>query len=447
MLTLQFSIVVLLILLNAVFAMAEMALVSSRRVRLQQAAERGREGARIALALKHDPGRFLSTMQIGVTVIGILAGSFGGATLGESFAAYLETVPGFVAGHAHAISIGTVVIAISYFSLIIGELVPKRIALGRPEHIAMVLARLMRLLSVVMAPAAWLLNASTELVLRVLPGKPNEQSAVTEEEINLMLREGAAAGHFHLGETAIAQMALRLGDRRLSAVMTPRTQVEWLNLADSEEDNKKKIVSSAYSRFPVIDGEPQAVAGVIQVKDVLIAQLEGRPFDLRTALRPPLYLPNTVTALRALEMLKKSGEPLALVVDEYGDFEGIVTLTDILQTLVGDIASQGDDDSPAVVMRDDGSWLIDGMVPVDQVKDAIGLSQLPGEESGDFHTLGGFMMAQVNRVPSVADHFSVEGYRFEVVDMDGRRVDRVLIVPPKAKLRPPPPTPPRTNPA
>jgi len=427
MLTLQIAILLLLVLLNALFTMAEMALVSARKARLQNLAERGHEGARIALDLKRDPSRFLSTMQIGITVIAILAGSFGGATLGESLATYLETVPGLVGRYAHALSIGGVVIAISYFSLIIGELVPKRIALSRPELIAAKMAWLMRGFSAVMAPAAWLLSASTDLVLRLLPLKLGEQAPVTEEEINLMLREGAAAGHFHHGETAIAQMALRLGDRRISAVMTPRTKVEWLNLADSEEENKQKIVASQNSRFPVIDGDPTVVAGVIQVKDLLIAELAGKPFDLRAALRPPLYLPNTVTALRALEMLKKSGEPMALVVDEYGDFEGIVTLTDIMEALVGDIANPG----PPVVTRDDGSWLIDGMVAIDEIKDVIGLKHLPGEESGDFQTLGGFMMAQVNRVPRVADHFVVDGYRFEVVDMDGRRVDRVLIVPPK----------------
>jgi putative hemolysin len=431
MLTLQIVVLLLLVLLNALFAMAEMALVSARKARLQNLAERGHDGARIALDLKRDPSRFLSTVQIGITVIAILAGSFGGATLGESFAAFLETVPGFIGRYAHAISIGSVVIGISYLSLIIGELVPKRIALSRPELIAARMARMMRLFSTLMAPAAWLLSNSTDLVLRLLPLRLGEQSAVTEDEINLMLREGAAAGHFHLGETAIAQMALRLGDRRISAVMTPRTKVEWLNLADSEEENKAKIVASQNSRFPVIDGDPNVVAGIIQIKDLVIAELAGKPHDLRAALRPAFYLPNTVTALRALEMLKKSGEPMALVVDEYGDFEGVVTLTDIMEALVGDIATPGDTEDPPVVTRDDGSWLIDGMVPVDEVKDVIGLKHLPSEESGDFHTLGGFVMAQVNRVPRIADHFAVDGYRFEVVDMDGRRVDRVLIVPPK----------------
>ena len=437
MLSLQIAILFLLVLLNAIFTMAEMAIVSARKARLQNLAERGHEGARIALELKRDPSRFLSTMQIGITVIAILAGSFGGATLGETFATYLETIPGFIGRYAHAIAIGSVVIVISYVSLIIGELVPKRIALSRPELIASRFARLMRAFSTTMAPAVWLLSTSTDIVLRILPLKPGEQSPVTEEEINLMLREGAAAGHFHVGETTIAQMALRLGDRRISAVMTPRTKVEWLNLADSEDDNKKKILASPHSRFPVIDGDPDAVAGIIQVKDLLLAELAGKPADLRAVLRPPLFLPNTVTALRALEMLKKSGEPMALVVDEYGDFEGIVTLTDIMEALVGDIATPGEEENPPVVTRDDGSWLIDGMVPIDEVKDVIRLKHLPGEETGDFQTLGGFMMAQVNRVPRVADHFIVEGYRFEVVDMDGRRVDRVLIIPPKGKGRQP----------
>jgi putative hemolysin len=435
MLTLQVSIVVLLILVNGLFAMAEAALLASRRIRLLHAAERGLPGARIALELRQDFGRFFSTVQIGITVIGILAGSFGGATLGEEIAQQLERVPGVVGEYAHAIGLGAVVIVISYFSLIIGELVPKRIATSRPERIATALAPHMRLLSRVMAPAAWLLSASTNLVLRLIPLKPGDPVAVTEDEINLMLREGAAAGHFHLGETAIAQMALRLGDRRLSAIMTPRPQVQWLNLADGDGENKEKILSSKYSRFPVIDGDTEAVVGIVQMKDLLMAQLTGKPFDLRAALRPPLYLPSTVTALRALEMFRKSGEPMALVVDEYGDFEGVVTLTDILEALVGDIAGPGEEGNPPVVTREDGSWLIDGMVAIDELKDVIGLAVLPGEESGEFHTLGGFIMAQLGRVPAVADHFVVEGYRFEVVDMDGRRVDRVLVVPPKGRAR------------
>jgi len=265
--------------------------------------------------------------------------------------------------------------------------------------------------------------------------RPGEPPPVTEEEITLMLREATAAGHFQAAETAMVQMVFRLGDRRVSTVMTPRTQVEWLDLTDSEEENRRKLHDSAYSRFPVVDGGPHHVVGIVQVKDLLTAALSGRPFDLRAAVKPPLYVPSTVTALRALEIFKKSGAPMALVVDEYGDFEGVVTLHDILQSLVGDIADPGDAGAQAVVKRDDGSWLVDGMVTIDAIKDLLGVPNLPGEESGDFQTLGGFMMARINRVPTVGDRITVKGYRFEVVNMDGRRVDRVLIAPLKAVAR------------
>ncbi len=247
-----------------------------------------------------------------------------------------------------------------------------------------------------------------------------------------MLREATAAGHFQAVETEMVQMVFRLGDRRVSAVMTPRTQVEWLDLTDSEEENRRKIRDSDYSRFPVVQGSPQQVLGIVQVKDLLTALLAGRPFDIKGAVKPAIYLPATVTALRALELFKKSGAPMALVVDEYGDFEGVVTLHDILQSLVGDIADPTDAESRTVVRRDDGSWLVDGMVTVDEIKDLTGLTQLPDEDSGDFQTLGGFMMARINRVPQVGDHITIKGFRFEVVDMDGRRVDRVLVIPPRA---------------
>lgn len=431
MLSLQIAVVFLLILLNGFFAMAEMAVVSARKARLQHAAELGREGARVALELKRDPGRFLSTVQIGITVISVLASAFGGATLAETLAQYLETYPGWVGDYAKSISFAVVVILISYFSLILGELVPKRLALSRPEYIAARLSWLLQIMAWLSAPAERLLSASSNLVLRLIPMRSGEPSPVTEEEITLMLREATAAGHFQAAETAMVQMVFRLGDRRVSAVMTPRTQVEWLDLTDSEDENRRKIQDSAYSRFPVVEGGPQHVVGIVQVKDLYTAALAGRPFDLRAALRAPLFVPNTVTALRALEIFKKSGAPMALVVDEYGDFEGIVTLHDILQSLVGDIADPADADSQAVVRRDDGSWLVDGMVTADEIKDLTGLPRLPGEDSDDFQTLGGFMMARINRVPKVGDHIIVDGIRFEVVDMDGRRVDRVLIIPPK----------------
>jgi putative hemolysin len=426
MLTLQLSIVLLLILLNGFFAMAEIALVSARPARLQTLAAQGNRGAQAALELKNEPSRLLATVQIGITVIAVLSGTLGEATLGDALQQFLAERGGWLAEYAPAISMAVVVIAISYLSLIIGELVPKRIAMIHPEVIAAALARFMRGMARAGAPLEWLLSASTDLILKLLPLR-GEPPAVTDEEIAFMLREGVAAGHIPQAETAIVEMALRLGERRVSAVMTPRTQIEFLDLDDPEEENRRRIRDSAYSRFPVVQGGTHQVAGIVQDKDLLAACLAGQPFDLRPVMRPPLFLPNTVTVLRALEMFKSSGEPMALVVDEYGDLEGLVTLTDILEALVGDIPEVGDTDQ-RVVRREDGTWLIDGMLGLDELKQVLGISVLPGEDP-EFHTLGGYLMARLNRVPMVADRVTAGDYLFEVVDMDGRRVDRVLIMP------------------
>jgi putative hemolysin len=436
MLWMQLTIILVLILLNGFFALAEMAVVSSRPARLQHAAEQGNSGARVALELKRDPGRFLSTVQIGITLIGVLASVFGGATLADTLARAVNEISGWQA-YANTIAFAVVVIGISYLTLILGELVPKRIALGRPEAIARRLSSLLRLLAWIFSPVEWLLSASSNLVLRLVPTRGSEPASATEEEIGLMLREATAAGQFEPAESSIVQMALRLGDRRVAGMMTPRTQVEWLDVSDGDEENQRKIRESSFSRFPVADGDLQNVLGVVQVQDLLAPALACKPFDLRAAIRPALFVPDTVTALRALELFKQRGDPMALVVDEYGAFEGVLTLDDILESLVGDIAEPGEEGLPAVVKREDGSWLVDGMMGVDEVRDLTGLPALPGTEGGDFHTLGGFLMAGINRIPTVGDRVTVDGFSFEVVNMDGRRVDRVLITPPVAKRRSP----------
>jgi putative hemolysin len=325
------------------------------------------------------------------------------------------------------------VIGISYFSLILGELVPKRIALLHPERIAAALGRFMRAVARVGAPIELFLSASSDFVLRLLPVRSQGAAPVTDEEITFMLREGVATGHIPLAETAIVEMALRLGDRRASAVITPRTQIEWVDLDDSDEENRRKIRESPYSRFPVVQGGSQQVIGIVQAKDLLAACLAGQPLDLRAATRPPLYLPNTVTVLRVLEVFKTSGEPMALIVDEYGDLEGLVTPSDILETLVGDIPGSPEADQ-RIVRRDDETWLIDGMVGLDELKQVLGISRLPDEDP-DFHTLGGYLMARLNRVPMEADRISAGDWRFEVVKMDSRRVDRVLVTPLKGRSR------------
>ena len=429
MLWLNLAIILLLILLNGFFAMAEIALVSARPARLQPLADGGSKGAEAAIELKGDPSRLLATVQMGITVIAVLSGTFGQATLGESLQEYFA---GFtaIAQYAHAVAMALVVIGISYLSLILGELVPKRLALIYPERISAALARLMRAIARVGAPIEWLLSTSTDLILRLLPIR-HEPAGVTDAEIAFLLREGVAAGHIPEAETAIVEGALRLGDRRVSAVMTPRTQIEFLDLEDSEEELHRQIRESSYSRFPVLQGPGRRLAGIVQVKDLYDAALAGQKFDLRAALRPPLYIPDTVTVLRALEMFKTSGEPMALVVDEYGDLEGVTTLTDILEALIGEVAS-GDGNDPRVVKREDGTFLIDGMIGLDELKDVLDITHLPGEDA-DFHTLGGYLMGRLNRVPVVADRVAAAGFRFEVVEMDGRRVDRVLVAPMKGE--------------
>ena len=433
MLILHLSVVLLLIIVNGVFAMAEIALVSARKARLVPLAETGDSGAQAALELKADPSRLLSTVQIGVTLIAVLSGTFGEATLGDRLERHLGMYHGLVEQYSHVISMAVVVIGISYFSLILGELVPKRLALFYPERIAGTLARFMRGVSRVGAPIEWFLSASTDCVLGLLPLRTPNTPPVTDEEITFMLREGTATGHIPQAETAIVEMALRLGDRRASAVMTPRTQIEWLDLDDPDAENRRKVRESPHSRFPLMQGGMQQVIGIVQAKDLLAACLAGQPIDLRAASRPPLYLPNTVTVLRVLEVFKTSGEPMALIVDEYGDLEGLVTPSDILEALVGDIPGSAEADQ-RIVPRDDGTWLIDGMVGLDELKQVLGTPRLPGEDA-DFHTLGGYLMARLNRVPMEADRITAGDYRFEVVKMDGRRVDRVLASPVKLKSR------------
>jgi magnesium and cobalt exporter, CNNM family len=427
MLWLHLSIVFFLILLNGFFAMAEIALVSARPARLQPLADDGSAGAAAALELKADPSRLLATVQVGVTVIAIFLGSFGEATLGEWLERYLNEMPGFLGRYAHVMSLAAVVVGIAYLTMLLGELVPKRVALLDPERIGSGVARFMRLLAIVGAPVEWFLSATADLILRLVPIRGTGAATVTDEEIGFMLREGVAAGQIAEAETSIVEMALRLGDRRISAVMTPRTQIEFLDLDDPADELRRRIHDSAFSRFPVVQGGTHQLAGIVQVKDLYDTMLGGGSFDIRAALRTPLFLPNTVTVLRALEVFKSTGDALAFVVDEYGDLEGLVTLHDILQALVGELPG-GTDADPRVVHRDDGTWLFDGMVGLDEVKQALRLSHLEGEDP-DFHTLGGYVMARLNRVPMVADRVTADGFLFEVVEMDGRRVDRVLVAP------------------
>jgi putative hemolysin len=424
--TLEIILVLVLILANGVFAMAEIAVVSSRRPRLQQRAEEGDPSAAAALQLANHPGDFLSAVQVGITLIGILAGAFGGATVADSLSRALEQIPR-LAPYAHSLSLILVVIAITFLSLIFGELVPKRLALNNPERIASSMARPMQVLTTITMPLVRLLTGTTELVLRMLGMKPSGEPPVTEEEIKVMVSLGAEAGVIAEAEQDLVSNVFRLGDLRVGAIMTPRTEVDWLDLEDPPEEVRRKITASPYSRLPVAKGSFDDVLGVVQAKDLLGRCLGGEPLDLRAAVRPALFLPEGATALQLLEAFKASGETMCLVIDEYGGSQGLVTATDVLETVVGDLGMMGEPNQPTAVRREDGSWLVDGLIQIDEFREALGLGQLPGEGDETYQTLGGFVMTQLGRIPAVADHFETAGLRFEVVDMDERRVDKVLV--------------------
>jgi putative hemolysin len=426
----ELVIVLALILLNGLFAMVEMAVISARRARLQRAADKGEVGAEAVLALQADQSRFLSTIQFGITMISVATSAYGGARLADSLEVTFSEIP-LLESYAAEAAFGVIVVGIGFLTLVLGELAPKRLGLMHPEAIAQYSARTLRPLMIFAAPAVWLLAVATDLVLTLMPKRRLSSDQVTDDEVKLLMREGAQAGAFHETERNIVEMTLRLGDRRVSALMTPRPQMEFLDLQDSEADNMAKLQESHYSRFPILDGGFEHVLGIVEVKDLLAAPLAGKPIDLRAAIRPVLYIPETSPALKALELFKRQGAPMALIVDEYGDIQGVMTLNDLLESLVGDIAGPGGEDERTIVKREDGSWLIDGMVPIDEVFDLIKLDPTEPPEERDYETMGGFMMAELKRIPQTADLVEIEGFRFEVMDMDGRRVDKVLVVPPK----------------
>jgi putative hemolysin len=418
--------ILLLIMINGVFVMAEMAVVSSRKPRLQQSANEGSRGAQIALDLSSNPDRFLSTIQIGITLIGILNGAFGENALTNRLAIHLQANP-TVGPYAESFAFVIVVIGITYLTLIFGELVPKRLALHNPERIAAAMAGSMQFLSRIGNPAVKFIGGSTRVVLRLLRIRATEETPVTQEEIKVMMEQGTEAGVFEEAQHDIVKSIFKLSDREVSALMRPRRDVVWLDVEDSPIENQRKLASSLYSRFPVGQGSLDNVLGFVQTKDLLTRCLAGSKMDLKDNLRPPLFVPEALPALKLLEMFKKSRTHIALVVDEYGGVEGLVTLNDILEDLVGDVALVDMPEELQAVRRSDGSWLIDGKMQVDDLKEVLKISMLPEEESGSYQTLGGLTMLQVGRVPVTGDTFELEGYRFEVVDMDGKRVDRVLV--------------------
>ena len=429
-----FEIIVLflLLILNGFFAMSEMALVSARKTRLQQKSEEGDKGAEAALSLAETPNRFLSTVQIGITLVGILTGAFGGATLAGRLAVVLAHVP-WLSSIATALAVAIVVLLTTYFTLVIGELIPKRLALNNPEGIAAAIGRFMRGLSHISSPLVNLLSASTDFGLRIMGISPTPEPPVTEEEIKILMEQGTNLGIFELAEQDMIEGVFRLGDRDIDAIMTPRTEIEWIDLEETHEEILAKILNSHHSRFPVAEGSLDNVLGVLRARDYLQAQQRGGEVEITKLLQPPLFVPDSISVLKVLEAIKEAGAQEALVLDEYGGLLGMVTLFDILTAIVGEIPGQGEDFEPEAVQREDGSWLLDGLLDIDQLKEILAVTELPEEERIGYQTLSGFVMSQLGTVPAAGQIFEWNGIRFEILDMDGRRVDKVLVsrVPPE----------------
>ena len=422
----EILVLLLLFMLNGLFSMSEIALVAARKARLQQLADEGNHRAASALALARQPSSFLSTIQIGITVVGIFSGAYGEATLARSLSETLASVPA-LAAYSDPLALAIVVVVIAYFSLIIGELVPKRLALHNPELVAAMTATPMRLLSKVAYPIVKVLSSSTDLVLRVLGAEPSKEPPVSEEEIRLLMEQGTKAGVFEKYEQRLVENVLLLDERSVASQMTPRPDIVRVDLEDSLEVSLRTIADSRHSRFPVCRGGAEHVVGIVHAKDILARQVRGETVDVAACMQDPLFVPETLSCIQMLETFKQSTSQMVFVVDEYGELQGLVTLNDILEAIVGDMPSSHEDGQEMIVERAPGSWLIDGMLDTIDLKELLELRTLPGEDEGVYHTLGGMTMIKMGRVPRPADAFEWESYRFEVVDMDGTRVDKVLV--------------------
>jgi putative hemolysin len=424
----EIIILLILVLGNGLLAMSEIAVVSSRRVRLQRLAEEGNAGAETVLELLSQPTAFLSTVQIGITLVGILTGAFGGATLARDLGAGLALIPG-LADYAEPLAFGLVVVFTAYFSLVLGELAPKQLALTDPERIATAIAAPLKGLARITAPVVRLLSFSTNTVLRVLRVERTAGQLLTEEEIERLIEQGTRGGVFDPTEEEMVKQIFRLNDRRIESLMTPRSEIVWLDVENPLGQLEATILSNRHTLFPVARGDLDYLVGVVQAKDLLALGLSGQPMKLDLVLQEPLIVPESTPAFQVLDRFREHQARLAMIIDEFGGIQGLVTTTDLLEGIVGSLPEPGESRDPDIVRREDGSWLLDGMLPVDDVKDLLDLRALPGEEKNYFQTLGGFAITQLGRIPESGDAFDWEGLRFEVVDMDGRRVDKILVLP------------------
>lgn len=416
-------VIAFLIVLNGFFAMSELAVMSSRRARLEHMAGEKVRGARAALRLLDEPTRFLSTVQVGITVVGVFAGAYSGATLAGPLSAIL---PAAFGEYSYPVALAVVVVGISYLSLVVGELVPKRIAFNDPERLAAAVAPFMARLASAGAPVVWLLRLSTDGLLKLLRVPEKPETSVTEEEVKLLIAEGARTGVFHAAERDMIDGVLRLADRSVRSVMTPRTDIMWIDLDDPPETIRREIADSGHSRYPAGRKGLDELEGIVHTKHLLDQVARTGRFDLAASLRPPLIVHEATPVLRLLEMFRENPVHMAVVVDEYGVLEGIVTPTDILTAIAGELPEEvtAVGEEPAI-RRDDGSWLMDGMIGIHEAERLLGRRDMRGED--DFETLAGFVLSKLGRIPQTGDHLEWDGLRFEIVDMDGRRIDRVLV--------------------
>jgi len=421
-------VILFLILANGFLVMAQTALVAARKSQLQDWISRGNRRAKIALRLSGEPNRVLATIQATIRFLVIVSGVLAGRSLVLPFTDRLVEVP-LIGTYGREVSPVIVVLVLSYFSLTVGELIPRRLASLYPETIAVLVARPLELLTRIAWPITRLLEFSTELGSRLFGHETVSTPQITEDEIKTLVKQGTEAGVFEETEQDMVEAVLRLGDKRARSLMTPRTQIAWLDRDDSIERIREKIIASGHSCFPVATGSLDKVDGVVQSKDLLAHSLAGQGLDLGSLMQQPLFVPRTITALEILESFKNSGQHIALVVDEYGGIEGLLTHHDILEAIAGDIPFDGRPNDPKAVRRHDGSWLFDGMLSIDEFKEVFHLDDLPGEKRDAYQTLGGFLFTRMGRIPSVSEYFEWNGLRFEVVDMDGKRIDKILVAP------------------
>jgi putative hemolysin len=427
---LDILLILALVVLNGVLALSELAIVSSRDARLRAMARSGRKGAECALGLAAEPGRFLSTVQSGITLIGVINGAFSGASLGEPVAQRLQ-LAGLGQSSAHTLGYGIVVVLITFISLVVGEIVPKQFALRSPEPIAAVVARPMRVLARITAPFVWLLDRSSALIFKLLGLDRESKNQVTAEELHLVVAEARTAGVLEENERAIISGIVRLADRPVREVMTPRTEIDWIDVSASPEEIRRELLETAHTRIPLAEGSVENIVGVIQIRDVVAALLEDRPLDLQHLCRQAPVIPDLMDAMDALAVLRNAEVPLALVHDEYGHLDGIVTPGSILAALAGTFAhdiEQGEE--PPLVEREDGSWLVSGAASADLLADRLGVA-LPHER--DYSTVAGFALSVLKHLPEIGESFRHDGWSFEIVDMDGRKIDKLIASRPKKR--------------